>query len=559
MPPLGLQDGPWPAAGGAYGGAGRAQAPAAAQPLIDRFLRRVAPRTALRRAEARAALLELDWHMHRTRRYEAASSGRRTQGWLADSGDANAEIGDALDQLRNRSRQLVRDNHWAGRAVRLVTNHTIGTGIVTRSKAGSSARRKRLDDRWKQFSKAREIDESGYLNWNGLSRLGFRSGVEGGDFLIRRLWTSDKDTPGGIPFRMQLLEGDHLATEITKPVAEGGMVWQGVEVNARGRPVAYHLRKSHPGAPWPAFDREVVRVDARDVLHPFRIDRIGQRRGVPWGAAAMLLMRDWDLYKDAQLLRQRIAACFVAFEHDISGDNESTVKALPGYTKGGAPDGSDRQHIEPGLWAKLTGGRTVTFGSPPGVDGYKDQFQITAMDVAVAFDLTYQQLTGDLSQANYSSMRGGNLEQLACIEDARWNLAIPQMIDPVWRWFVEGAMVAGIIEPSADLPDTDHTPPRVELLDPKEEIPAAIKEVRAGFSSWQEKLRSWGLDPEQVAAEIAEDSALFDALSIALDSDGRRPQQGGAPNPPSLATGDPDAAARAHARLERILERRRPG
>lgn len=513
---------------------------------LERILRRVAPGYALRRAEQRRLLQELD--RAAARDFEAASSGRRTKGWRADSTDPNAEIGDALEVLRNRHRQLVRDDPWASRAVRVVVNHGVGTGIAARSLA-AARRAKRLDDRWREFSSSVECDQHGRLTVDGMTRAAFRSVVEGGDCLVRRIWSSDRNGPGGVPFRLQALEGDHLATGLSREadpeVNRGGHILQGVEFNAEGRRVAYHLHRTHPGAPWPARREETIRVPARDVLHPYRLDRLGQVRGVPWGAAAMLRMRDWALYEDAQLLRQRIAACFVAFEHDLNGEvsADATAKPLPSYTKGGAADGADLQHLEPGTWEKLGGGRTITFGTPPGVEGYRENFEISAMAVAVAYGLTYAQLTGDLSSANYSSMRGGAVEQRSEVDDWRWHLIIPHMSNPLWGWFVEGLLVAGEVAEARDLRLVDFTPPRHELLDPTKEIPAMRDEIRSGLISWQEALRTRGYDHRTVADQIAADAQLLDQLGIALDSDGRRPVNGTGAAPAAAGQGGDQGAA----------------
>ena len=504
--------------------------------VLDRFLHRWAPRLALRREESRRMLGELLRH---GRDYEAASTSNRTKGWRADSTDANAEIGPALEQLRNRHRQLVRDNPWAGRAVRVLVNRGVGSGIAVKSRAAGKLRARRLDERWAEFVESVESDQAGLLPLDGQVRLGFRSTVEGGESILRRIWSTERDGPGGVPFRVQLLEGDHLATDYSAKLKNGGRVLQGVELDADGRRVAYHLHSTHPGAPWPEERGSLVRVDARDLAHPFRVDRIGQARGIPWGSSAMLRLRDWDLYEDAQLLRQRIAACFVAFEHDLVGDPDTaTAKSLPGYTKGSEDDGADSQHLEPGTWEKLAGGRTIEFGRPPGVEGYRDNMEINAMAVAAAYGVTYAQLTQDLSRANYSSMRGGFIEQRGEVDGWRRDLIIPRMMHPLWRWFVEGMILTGQVTPSDDVYRATFTPPLHEYLDPSVEIPAATKEIRSGFASWQEKLRQMGKDPALVLEQMAEDLAAFDEKGIALDSDGRRSQQG---TPPTTGPGsDPD-------------------
>ncbi|MFZ1413221.1 MAG: phage portal protein, partial [Defluviicoccus sp.] len=78
--------------------------------LLDRAIGLVAPGARLRRAQARAAIAML------ARSYEGARIGRRTEGWVVAGTSANAEIGTALVRLRDRTRDLVRNNPYAAKA-----------------------------------------------------------------------------------------------------------------------------------------------------------------------------------------------------------------------------------------------------------------------------------------------------------------------------------------------------------------------------------------------------------------------------------------------------------
>src|SRR5690606_21625848 len=74
---------------------------------FDRAIASVAPRTAARRVLARQAFETL------ARGYEGAARGRRTDGWRAPGSSADTEIGMAGALLRDRMRDLVRNNPHA--------------------------------------------------------------------------------------------------------------------------------------------------------------------------------------------------------------------------------------------------------------------------------------------------------------------------------------------------------------------------------------------------------------------------------------------------------------
>jgi capsid protein len=96
--------------------------------LIDSLVDYFSPSAGLRRQRARLAQSFLAEH---ARKYEGASSGRRTDGWKARQvTSVNAEIGPALHLVRERSRDLVRNDPYATRAVAGITANVIGTGIM---------------------------------------------------------------------------------------------------------------------------------------------------------------------------------------------------------------------------------------------------------------------------------------------------------------------------------------------------------------------------------------------------------------------------------------------
>ena len=63
------------------------------------------------------------------RRYAGAALSRLTDGWVTGSTSADAEVKTSLKKLRDRSRQLCRDNPYAKQAKRTTQINVIGQGI----------------------------------------------------------------------------------------------------------------------------------------------------------------------------------------------------------------------------------------------------------------------------------------------------------------------------------------------------------------------------------------------------------------------------------------------
>ena len=145
----------------------------------------------------------------------------------------------------------------------------------------------------------------------------------------------------------------------------------------------------------------------------------------------------------------------------------------------------------------------MKFASPSASGGYAEYMRMQLHAVAAGVGLTYELLTGDLSQVNYSSIRAGLIEFRRRMEALQWQLLVPGLCQPVWRRFVLAAQAAGKL-PNGDI-SADWTAPRFEAVDPMKDIQADILAVRAGVMTLKEAIARQGYEPAQVLAEIAAD------------------------------------------------------
>jgi lambda family phage portal protein len=280
---------------------------------------------------------------------------------------------------------------------------------------------------------------------------------------------------------------------------------QGVEYDKSGKRVAYWLYDSHPGE---YGFRESRRVDALNVIHLYEVLRPGQVRGIPFGVSAMMRLKDFDDYEDAELVRQKIAACFAAFV--VDADPSSSV---------GSGDNDMIERLEPGIIEHLPPGKQIEFASPPTTGNYDNYSRKILQAIASGYGITYESLTGDLSNVNFSSGRMGWLEMQRQIESWQWDMMVPMMCQPVWSWFTDAAAIMGLS--TGDL-SVEWTAPRREMIDPVKETNAIVTQIRAGIRSWPEAIREQGYEPDQVLTEIAEFNTKVDSKGIILDTDPRK-------------------------------------
>lgn len=515
---------------------------------LDRAIAYVSPRTAYTRARYAAALSIVEQHRGGGRRhYEAASVGRRTETWSKLGTDQNIAARGQLAALRNVARDLVRNNGWARRALAASTNNTVGWGIMAKPVSSKKMVLKYAKELWKAWANSTACDFDGRLTFYGMQRLVMRTCVEAGEVLVRRhRWKPGADPALAIPIKLQILEPDFIDTSRDGINGDNqNRMIQGVEYDASGQRVAYWLFQNHPGAAQVQITSRLVfhsvRVPAEDILHIFRTERAGQVRGVTAFAPAIVKLKDFDEFEDAQLMRQKIAACFTAFTTDPDGDNTPLTPVKDGDT----PDAPEVEQFEPGMIVNLPGGRTIEFGNPPLVqdDGFTKR---TLAACAAGIGVTYEQMTGDYSNVNFSSARMARIEFFQSVHEWRWDVIVPQFCAPAYAWVMQQAFIAGEI---GEVPLSDWTPPPMAMIEPDKEGLALQRMVRGGFKTPDDAVREQGFDPEDFWVEYAANLKRLDELGIVVDSDARRVTQngqqqgssGGAGGGDNNATGDATA------------------
>jgi lambda family phage portal protein len=483
-------------------------------PAFDRFLLSVAPVWAEKRARARL----------RARHFEAAELGRRTSEWPRRGTDVNTAAASSLGPLRYLARDLDRNNAWAKNGVRCITRNVVGTGFVPKPVGGWAGN---LRETWRRWAETTECDVDGRLTLAGLAKLAARTMVISGEVLIRRRWRLPQDGLS-LPLQLQVLEPDYIDTSRTGFIGpSGGPVIQGVEFDKLGRRAAYWLFPAHPGSNLtPGASK---RYPAEDFAHIFETERPGQVRAASWLASVIVSLRDFDEYEDAVLVAQKVAASFAAFR--TGGED---MPAL-------GPDGTDPRSgapvetIEPGSIIDLAPGQDVKFSTPPTVQNL-DFSARTLRRIAAGLGVTYEDLTGDFSQVNFSSARMARLGHWANVYDWQWNTMVPQFCDVVWGWAMEAAQTDGLI---SDPPAATWTAQPMSLTDPDKEARANVIRMRSGQASLPQVLRELGIDEEEHLEEIAETNARLDKLGIWLDSDPRRVSQSGQASLPAAGGAAP--------------------
>jgi lambda family phage portal protein len=483
--------------------------------VLDRIIGAVSPEAGLRRARARAALALV-------RDYDGATKGRRGASLRGRGTSANTEIGPALSALRDRARDFARNTPHGARMLDVLVSHAVGTGIGVVWDTGSDRTDRIVRSAWEEWQARADIVGGGFA---GLQALALRSTIEGGDCLLRFLdlpMTADRR----VPLAIQGLEGDHI-DESRDGVGYGAdrATRLGVRLGDYDRPVSYWVRPTHPGeialsTGWPLS----VEVPAADCIHLFRRQRFGQVRGVSWLAPLLLTARDHADLMEAMIVKAKIEACFSAFVTQAQG----SAAALLGAGQTQTSDAERIERIKPGMIAYLKDGEDVKFAAPSGSGQFEAVSISTLQAMAVGIGQTYDQLTGDLRQANYSSLRAGKIEQRRLIEQIQWLMLAPIVMDPTLARFVDRAILAGVLAGRRQGYRYRLVMPAVEPIDPLKDLEADILAVRSGRMTPQEFTAGWGVDWRDNIEAFRQWFAAVDAGAMVFDIDPRRTTQTGA-------------------------------
>lgn len=452
--------------------------------LLDKVLGYIDPNAGLRRMRARELL---------ARAYEAASP---KDGWRPRRAGASANADHLADAgaVRVKARSLVQNVPYVTSGVDSLVANVVGTGIMPRSLSGSA---KDIDNLWDAWGA--DADADGERDIYGLQAAAMRAMEVDGEVLVRlRPRRPDDGLP--VPLQLQLLEIDWLDTT-KNGLHEGNTIIGGIEYNALGRKVFYWLFDQHPG------DMQTFRitrtsrpVPADRIIHLYNPQRPGQGRGFSRLAPVISRVRDLQLYEDAELQRKNLETRLGVI---ASGDATLLANGQD------APDLSEIKKtgslgsLPSGGIINTPAGVNLTLVEPKALPGYVDYVKHQLHLIAAGMGVTYEMLTGDVTEVNFSSARVALLEFRRNAEQFQWLTLIPKLCLPIWRAFIDAAYLAGKLQ-RVDYA-VDWSTPKWDYVNPVQDVSADLDEISGGLSSFSEKLRRRGYKPELVFQELKSD------------------------------------------------------
>ena len=345
-------------------------------------------------------------------------------------------------------------------------------------------------------------------------------------------WAADE--PTDFKTRLRIVDPDRLSNPSGR--MNDALMRGGVEHSSAGAPIRYWLREQHPADfpsvgswAWTGFDRWTA-WGRPQVLHVFEPERAGQSRGVSKFVSALKSFRALSKFTDATLQNATINALMVAFVKSDAGpqavsDNLS-VDDLKGFE--GARESFYQDHaIAMGDDARIP---VLPFGDE--IKMATADRDVTSFDtftrsiirlIASSLGETYEAVSMDFSQTNYSSARAALLLSAAEV-DSTQGLVEAQLANPFYVAWLEEAFDRGVVTVPAGAPDFYDAidayaecrwiGPKRGYIDPTKEILAAAARIEAGVSTLEIECADQGLDYEDVIAQLAREQKMRVAAGL---------------------------------------------
>lgn len=496
-----------------------------------------------------------------TRGYSEAGASmtrRALKSFRPDSGSPNEDINRNGATLRQRSRMLYMAAPVATSAINTNRTKVVGTGLTLKatidrevlglSPEAAKAWQRKTEAEFKLWAgKKQNCDALGLNNFAGLQQLALKSWLLSGDVfpLFKR---ESRTSLNPYTLRVHLVEADRISTPDDyggcsmlsatdgkipegKPGA-GHRVYDGVEVDRRGRVVAYHICSSYPYETLPDENREWTRVLAYgertglpNILHVMDSERPDQYRGVPYLAQVIEPLLQLRRYTESELMAALVQSFFTAWIETETDPSQIPVNEVGGSDIAGVPDsnpgdsfpsGENEYQMGPGTVTHLAPGEKVQFGNPNvPTAGFETFVKTICRLVGAALELPYDVLIKEFN-SSYSASRGALLEAWEAFKMRRtW--FVDSFCQPIYEVWLAEAVALGRIKAPGFFDDpllreawcgARWIGPVQGQLDPLKEANAALTLTQCGIKTHEQITRElgggdWQENVEQLKAENA--------------------------------------------------------
>lgn len=452
------------------------------------------------------------------RAFNAAIINRLTSDWLGTN-SINQDLQGGLKTMRRRARDLSINNEFAVRYLSLIKGNVVGPDGVTISVQATNIdgtpdpMSDRIETLFAMWCLPENCTVKGTMNFVKAQEVVLETVARDGECLV---WLRRGAEFGDFSFQIQILDPSHLDENFYSTTPDGNTVFQGVELNPFGKPIAYYLWEVNPDDTsllTAQRSNKRIRVAATDLLHIFDPEQASQVRGYSWLAPCMVSLNHIAKYRESELIAARTAA-----EKRFYFKQEDNV----GFQGDDEPDDAGNVTFEsnPGAFEILPKGwdvKTVDWNSPN--QGLAEFQKVILRSVAASLGVSYNSLASDLESVNYSSARFGSLEDQNSYRSLQ-NFFINAFVRPVFSEWLKIQLLtntSGLNIPFNKFNkfnNVRYIAKTWQSIDRTKDSRADAEELANSLTSWSDVIQKSGRDPEQVFLSIAKDKRRMQELGI---------------------------------------------
>lgn len=390
--------------------------------------------------------------------------------------------------LRQRSRYEILENNSYGRGISYTLAHdTISTGPSLQILLPDVSASRMIEQRWRKWAKDVGLTEK--LRTGRLAEI-----IDGETVMLRGTNRRSKNL---VKLDVRLIEAEQLAT----PGFADGLPNEvdGIKFDEWGQAIQYTVLRGHPGDLWPLHSWEADNVSPDDLIHMFRCDRPGQKRGIPAFTPALPLFAQLRRYTLAVLLAAETAANFTAVLQTQAGAFESDTDGIEDL------EPFDLLQIDRGMLTSLPRGWGMNQMKPEQPTTTYEMFRNALLnEIARCVHMPANKARADSSGYNYSSGRLDHQTyyEAIAVDRCRWEI---EALDRILCWWLEEAMqLDGYLpafEAEDELPHVWRWPPHRDV-DQKELADVSISLIKAGLKTRSQFLIEQNIDPEAHARQL---------------------------------------------------------
>lgn len=465
--------------------------------MVDRLVGWANPQKALTRIGARAQLQMQAGYIG------ADPTRRATKSWLTIGSDADGDLLNDLSALRNRSRDLVRNNPLSTGAVNTAVTNVVGSGLTLQARpdrkylglddAKADDWENLVEREWRLFSESTDLDAARTLDFASLQELAFRQVLENGDVFVLLPRRARSSSPYSLC--LQLIEADRVCNPnfgIDKSHLAGG-----VEKDAFGAPLAYHILNQHPGSRqltnfrWRRLPAFGDRSGLRNVLHLFRMLRPDQSRGIPYLAPVIEPLKQLARYTEAEIMAAVVSGMFTVFVKSEMGGGLGGMGVAQTATGTATTTSADEYRLGSGAIIDLADGEDIVSANPGRPNTAFDPFvQAILRQIGVALELPFEMLIKHYT-SSYSAARAAMLDAWKFFHGRRVWLS-RSLCQPIYEIWLTEAIAMGRVPAPGFLTDplarkawagSEWVGPARGQIDELKEIKAARERIATGIST----------------------------------------------------------------------------